>query len=87
MPEAWRGVRDEALSTLTGIPGCIFCHASGFIGGELDIRHLLDRELLFFSSRTFLRLTDVSCSVFPVYSAGNATKEGALAMARAALLQ
>ena len=33
LPEAWRGVRDEALSTLTGIPGCIFVHASGFIGG------------------------------------------------------
>lgn len=45
---SWRGVRDEELSKLTGIPGCIFCHASGFIGG-------------------------------------NQTKEGAFAMARAAL--
>lgn len=34
LPEAWRGVRDEALSKLTGIPGCIFVHASGFIGGN-----------------------------------------------------
>ena len=33
LPEAWRGIRDEALSQLTGIPGCIFVHASGFIGG------------------------------------------------------
>lgn len=33
MPEPWRGVRDEALSTLTNIPGCVFVHASGFIGG------------------------------------------------------
>ncbi|GAA5999163.1 Myg1p [Rhodotorula paludigena] len=34
LPEAWRGVRDDALSTLTGIPGCIFVHAAGFIGGN-----------------------------------------------------
>ncbi|KAJ8358948.1 hypothetical protein SKAU_G00154730 [Synaphobranchus kaupii] len=32
--EEWRGVRDEALSTLSGIPGCVFVHASGFIGGN-----------------------------------------------------
>ncbi|KAI9089596.1 metal-dependent protein hydrolase [Phlyctochytrium arcticum] len=34
MPEPWRGVRDQALSDLTGIRGCIFVHASGFIGGN-----------------------------------------------------
>lgn len=34
MPEAWRGLRDEALSELAGIPGCVFVHASGFIGGH-----------------------------------------------------
>lgn len=33
LPEAWRGVRDEELSKLTGVPGCIFVHAAGFIGG------------------------------------------------------
>lgn len=32
--EEWRGVRDEELSKLSGIPGCIFVHASGFIGGN-----------------------------------------------------
>lgn len=32
--EEWRGVRDEALSELSGIKGCIFVHASGFIGGN-----------------------------------------------------
>jgi len=48
MPSAWRGVRDDALSQLSGIPGCVFVHAGGFIGG-------------------------------------NATYEGALAMARASL--
>ncbi|KAI0033143.1 GAMM1 protein [Vararia minispora EC-137] len=34
LPEAWRGVRDDTLSELSGIPGCIFVHASGFIGGN-----------------------------------------------------
>lgn len=34
LPEPWRGVRDENLDELTGIQGCIFVHASGFIGGN-----------------------------------------------------
>ncbi|KAG8977171.1 hypothetical protein FRC05_002170 [Tulasnella sp. 425] len=34
LPEPWRGVRDDALSTVSGIPGGIFVHASGFIGGN-----------------------------------------------------
>jgi len=34
LPEAWRGIRDQALSDLTGIPGGIFVHAAGFIGGN-----------------------------------------------------
>lgn len=34
LPEAWKGVRDDELSKLSGIPGCIFVHASGFIGGN-----------------------------------------------------
>ncbi|XP_021106251.1 UPF0160 protein MYG1, mitochondrial isoform X3 [Heterocephalus glaber] len=34
LPELWRGLRDEALDQVSGIPGCIFVHASGFIGGH-----------------------------------------------------
>ena len=34
LPEAWRGIRDQQLSELTGIPDCIFVHQSGFIGGN-----------------------------------------------------
>lgn len=34
LPEEWRGVRDHELSKITGIPGCVFVHASGFIGGN-----------------------------------------------------
>jgi uncharacterized UPF0160 family protein len=34
LPEAWRGLRDEELSTVSGVPGSVFIHASGFIGGN-----------------------------------------------------
>jgi len=30
----WQGIRDKELSDLSGIDGCIFVHASGFIGGN-----------------------------------------------------
>ena len=35
LPEPWRGVRDDSLSKLCGVPGCVFVHASGFIGGNM----------------------------------------------------
>jgi hypothetical protein len=31
---AWRGLRDAELSKVAGVPGCVFVHASGFIGGN-----------------------------------------------------
>ncbi|KAL8287325.1 hypothetical protein RQP46_003777 [Phenoliferia psychrophenolica] len=34
LPEAWRGIRDGELDKLTGIDGCVFVHAAGFIGGN-----------------------------------------------------
>ncbi|KAM4066143.1 UPF0160 protein C27H6.8 [Hirsutella rhossiliensis] len=34
LPEAWRGFRDEELDAVAGIPGCVFVHAAGFIGGN-----------------------------------------------------
>lgn len=34
LPVAWRGFRDGELSSVTGIPGGVFVHASGFIGGN-----------------------------------------------------
>jgi len=34
LPEPWRGIRDEELSKLSDIEGCVFVHASGFIGGN-----------------------------------------------------
>ena len=34
LPLQWRGLRDDELSKESGIPGCIFVHMSGFIGGN-----------------------------------------------------
>jgi uncharacterized UPF0160 family protein len=34
LPKQWQGLRDDELSTKSGIPNCIFVHASGFIGGN-----------------------------------------------------
>lgn len=42
LPEAWRGVRDEELSRLSGVPGCVFVHASGFIGGNQTFEGALE---------------------------------------------
>lgn len=32
--EAWQGMREEELCKVSGVDGCIFVHASGFIGGN-----------------------------------------------------
>lgn len=34
LPKAWCGLRDAELSEVSGIPGCVFVHANGFIGGN-----------------------------------------------------
>jgi uncharacterized UPF0160 family protein len=34
LPAQWCGLRDDNLSIECGIDGCIFVHASGFIGGH-----------------------------------------------------
>lgn len=34
LPANWRGLRDDELSRESGIPGCVFVHMSGFIGGN-----------------------------------------------------
>ncbi|KAL0394624.1 UNVERIFIED_CONTAM: hypothetical protein Slati_4428600 [Sesamum latifolium] len=34
LPAQWRGLRDDELSKETGIPGGVFVHMSGFIGGN-----------------------------------------------------
>jgi len=33
LPVEWCGLRDQVLSDKTGVEGCIFIHANGFIGG------------------------------------------------------
>eukprot|EP00762_Andalucia_godoyi_P001466 ANDGO_00299.mRNA.1 UPF0160 protein C27H6.8 len=42
LPKPWRGLRDDELSTLTGIPGCVFCHAAGFIGGNRTFEGVME---------------------------------------------
>ena len=34
LPKAWMGYRDKELDEVSGITGCVFVHASGFIGGN-----------------------------------------------------
>ncbi|KAF5734967.1 UPF0160 protein [Tripterygium wilfordii] len=34
LPAQWRGLRDDELSKQSRIPGCVFVHSSGFIGGN-----------------------------------------------------
>ncbi|XP_069762237.1 MYG1 exonuclease isoform X1 [Narcine bancroftii] len=36
LPEDWRGLRDTDLSTRSRIAGCVFVHATGFIGGNIS---------------------------------------------------
>ncbi|XP_049844286.1 MYG1 exonuclease isoform X1 [Schistocerca gregaria] len=40
--EAWCGLRDEELSVKAGIAGCIFVHATGFIGGNKTYTGVLE---------------------------------------------
>ncbi|WVQ86858.1 hypothetical protein IAS59_000574 [Cryptococcus gattii] len=42
LPEPWRGMRDSKLSEISGIPGGVFVHASGFIGGNETFEGALD---------------------------------------------
>ena len=38
LPEPWRGLRDQELSKVSGIDGCVFVHTAGFIGGNLSFQ-------------------------------------------------
>lgn len=51
LPEPWRGVRDEQLSELTGVDGCVFVHAAGFIGGCKTRDGVMELAKLALSSR------------------------------------
>lgn len=45
LPEPWRGVRDDSLDKVTGLEGCIFVHASGFIGGNKTFHGAMEMAL------------------------------------------
>lgn len=51
LPASWRGLRDEAMSQETGVPGCIFTHASGFIGGHKTKEGALELAQLAIASK------------------------------------
>ncbi|KAM3717062.1 MYG1 protein [Dirofilaria immitis] len=42
LPEAWRGLRDAELTKVADIPGCIFVHPTGFIGGNKSLQGVLE---------------------------------------------
>ncbi|GAB7348167.1 hypothetical protein MBLNU459_g6179t1 [Dothideomycetes sp. NU459] len=42
LPNAWKGVRDEELSNVSGVPGGVFVHAGGFIGGNKTFEGALE---------------------------------------------
>eukprot|EP00884_Botryococcus_braunii_P014403 jgi/Botrbrau1/22964/Bobra.0030s0036.1 len=42
LPKAWWGLRDHELSQTSGIPGCVFVHANGFIGGNDTMEGVLE---------------------------------------------
>jgi len=42
LPAVWRGIRNEHLDELTGLSGCIFVHAAGFIGGHKTYEGVLE---------------------------------------------
>ncbi|ORY10875.1 MYG1 protein-like protein [Clohesyomyces aquaticus] len=42
LPDPWKGVRDEELDKVSGIPGCVFVHAGGFIGGNKSFNGALE---------------------------------------------
>ena len=41
----WRGLRDQEMSERSGIPGCVFVHSSGFIGGNASYQGALEMAL------------------------------------------
>lgn len=42
LPQSWRGLRDDELSETAGVEGCIFCHGTGFIGGNKTRRGAIE---------------------------------------------
>ena len=45
LPTPWRGLRDEQLSAEAGVPGCIFVHVTGFIGGNATLQGAKDMAI------------------------------------------
>ena len=65
----WRGMRDDELSAETGIPGCVFVHMSGFIGGNKTYEGALEMARAALKC-WFFEAKHLSVIVFPHVSAG-----------------
>lgn len=42
LPKSWCGLKDDELSTISGIQNCIFCHYNGFIGGNKSLTGVIE---------------------------------------------
>ena len=42
LPATWRGLRDQELDQVSGIEGCVFVHAGGFIGGNKSLEGAME---------------------------------------------
>lgn len=42
LPKAWRGLSDDALAQVTGVPDSVFCHRTGFIAGATSKEGVLE---------------------------------------------
>jgi len=42
LPQSWRSLRDDELSSVSGVKDCIFCHTSGFIGGNKSRKGIIE---------------------------------------------
>ncbi|CAG9568335.1 unnamed protein product [Danaus chrysippus] len=58
LSKKWWGVRDELLSDVAGIPNCIFCHATGFIGGNKTRDGALQMALISLKSNDVMHNND-----------------------------
>lgn len=42
LPSSWFGLRDDELSAVSGVEGCVFCHATGFVAGNHTRQGVID---------------------------------------------
>lgn len=71
LPEAWRGLRDDVLSSKSGIPGCMFVHANGFIGGHKTLEGALQMATQTLQGAAQLKVGEAAAAALASMSAGD----------------